>query len=34
MEKGSPLATVLSASGDWQETYQDDLAQIFIRNTH
>jgi hypothetical protein len=31
MERGSPLATVLAASGDWQAVYQDDLAQIFVR---
>jgi hypothetical protein len=31
MERDSPLMTVLAASGEWQEVYQDDLAQIFVR---
>jgi hypothetical protein len=31
MERGSPLATVLAASDNWQAAYQDDLAQIFVR---
>lgn len=31
MERDSPLLTVLAASGDWQQVYQDELAQIYVR---
>ena len=31
METGSPLNTLLAASGEWQEAYADDVAQIFIK---
>ncbi len=31
METGSQLNTVLAASGEWQEAYADDVAQIFVR---
>jgi len=31
MEKGSPLTVLLAASDGWEEVYQDDLAQVFIR---
>lgn len=31
MERGSPLTVVLAASGAWQELYQDNVAQIFVR---
>ena len=31
METGSQLNTVLAASGEWQEVYADDVAQIFIK---
>lgn len=33
MERDSPLMTVLAASGEWQEAYRDDIAQIFVRQT-
>ncbi|MCP4417857.1 MAG: hypothetical protein GY805_14630 [Chloroflexi bacterium] len=32
MERGSPLTAVLTASPNWQSAYQDDVAQIFVRN--
>jgi len=32
MERGSPLITLLLASGDWQEAYRDDIAQIVVRD--
>jgi hypothetical protein len=31
METGSQLNTVLAASGEWQEAYADDVAQVFVR---
>ena len=31
MERGAPLTTVLTVSPDWIEVYEDDLAQIFVR---
>jgi len=33
MEKGSPLFALLEASGEWQEAYRDDLAQIYVRQS-
>lgn len=33
MEKGSPLFALLESSGDWQEVYHDDLAQIYVRQS-
>ena len=33
MEKGSPLFALLEASGDWQEAYRDDIAQIYVRQS-
>jgi hypothetical protein len=31
METGDPLNTLLLASGEWQEVYRDDIAQIMVR---
>ncbi|MCA9922243.1 MAG: hypothetical protein KC421_07720 [Anaerolineales bacterium] len=31
MERGSPLISLLLAGGEWQEVYQDDVAQIVVR---
>lgn len=31
METGTPLTNVLAASQRWEEIYQDDIAQIFMR---
>lgn len=31
MERGSPLNSLLILDEEWQEIYQDDLAQIFVR---
>jgi hypothetical protein len=31
MNRSSPLGTLLAASSEWQEVYQDDLAEIYIR---
>ncbi len=33
MEKGSPLFALLEASGEWQEAYRDDIAQIYVRQS-
>jgi hypothetical protein len=32
MERGTPLTAVLAASPDWKMAYEDDNAQIFMRN--
>lgn len=32
MESGGSLNTLLAASGEWEEVYGDDVAQIFVRN--
>ncbi len=32
MERGDPLTTLLTASVDWREAYQDEIAQIFVRS--
>ncbi|WP_420628347.1 hypothetical protein [Candidatus Leptofilum sp.] len=32
MERGTPLTTVLATSPDWKQVYEDDIAQIFVRN--
>ena len=31
MERGSPLNSLLDLHPDWEEVYQDELAQIFLR---
>ena len=31
MERGTPLTAVLAASSEWTQIYQDDIAQVFIR---
>jgi hypothetical protein len=31
MERGSPLAIILSVSAQWDEAYTDEIAQIFVR---
>ena len=31
MNRSSPLSTLLAASNEWQEVYQDDLAEIYVR---
>jgi hypothetical protein len=31
MERGTPLTAVLTASPEWTQVYEDDIAQIFIR---
>ncbi|MCP5095643.1 MAG: hypothetical protein GY943_08840 [Chloroflexi bacterium] len=31
MERGSSLNSILLATGDWQDVYSDDIAQIFVR---
>jgi hypothetical protein len=32
MERGTPLTAVLAASPDWTQAYEDDIAQIFVRD--
>ncbi len=31
MERGTPLTAVLTASPEWMQVYEDDIAEIFIR---
>jgi hypothetical protein len=31
MERGTPLTAVLTASPDWSQVYEDEIAQIFVR---
>ncbi|GJM41017.1 MAG: hypothetical protein DHS20C20_12990 [Ardenticatenaceae bacterium] len=31
MERGTPLTAVLTASPDWTQVYEDEIAQIFVR---
>lgn len=31
IEKGTPLAVLLAASGEWREAYRDELAVVFVR---
>jgi hypothetical protein len=31
MERGTPLTAVLAASPEWTQVYEDDIAQIFVR---
>ena len=31
MERGSPLLTLLAASGEWRQAYGDGVAQVFVR---
>ena len=32
VERSNPLATLLAASGQWRETYADDVARVFTRS--
>ncbi len=32
MERGTPLTAVLAASPEWSQVYEDEIAEIFVRN--